>query len=152
MTIDHPVNSLDNIGFVCIEAKYNGKWVLCFHSRRQTWECPGGHVEKGETAFDAAKRELFEETGAIDFDILPVWDYSVINAEGVLHNNGRVYFAEINSFDNLPLCSEMKKVGFFKELPEDVTYNRDEMFEMLIRAENKYREIKSKMVKENIES
>lgn len=27
------------------------------------WACPAGHLEKGETVFEGAKRELLEETG-----------------------------------------------------------------------------------------
>lgn len=33
-----------------------------------TWGLPGGHLEKGETVFQTAKRELFEETGIITKD------------------------------------------------------------------------------------
>ncbi|MDD4774228.1 MAG: NUDIX domain-containing protein [Eubacteriales bacterium] len=135
MTNDFIAGSLDNIGFVCIEAKYNGKWVLCFHKRRQKWECPGGHVEKGESPLAAAKRELYEETGATEFSLIPVWDYEVLDDRGKLHNNGRVYFAEIKSFESLSADSEMKQVGFFDILPENVTYDRDNMIEMMSRAE-----------------
>jgi len=136
--INYPVNELNNIGYVSIQAKYNGKWVLCLHNRRNSWECPGGHVENGEEALEAAKRELYEETGATNYDILPVWDYQVLNDEGVLHNNGRVYYAEIKSFDKLPLESEMKSIGFFEELPEILTYDRKSMLETLQRAEEIY--------------
>jgi 8-oxo-dGTP diphosphatase len=135
MNKDFIAGSLENIGFVCIESKYNDKWVLCFHSRRQKWEVPGGHVELGETPLIAAKRELYEETGAIDFDIIPVWDYQVYNDDGSFINNGRVYYANIRSFEKLPEYSEMEKIGFYETLPMDVTYNREKMIHMLERAE-----------------
>ena len=144
---DYPVNSLDDIGFVCIEAKYKDKWVLCFHRKRQSWECPGGHVEAGETPFAAARRELFEETGATDFDIMPVWDYQLYDEDGLrVLNNGRVFFAEIRSFDSLPKMSEMEKIDFFDKLPEKTTYDKDDMEGMLKHAENIHNKAKEHIV------
>ncbi len=49
--------------FAVVIAKTGGKWVLCRHRERDTYEVPGGHREKGETILEAAERELREETG-----------------------------------------------------------------------------------------
>ena len=76
------VNFYDNIDdkmlkFAVIISKTNGKWVFCKHKERDTLEVPGGHREKGETILETARRELREETGAIDFIIEPICIYSV---------------------------------------------------------------------------
>ena len=52
--------------FAVIIARHNGKWVFCKHRERDTYELPGGHREAGEQILDTAKRELQEETGAIE--------------------------------------------------------------------------------------
>ena len=64
--------------FAVILTKARGKWVFCKHRERDTFEIPGGHREAGEEIFATAKRELNEETGAINFHIEKVCVYSVV--------------------------------------------------------------------------
>lgn len=67
----------EKLKFAVILARTKGKWVFCKHKERDTWEVPGGHREPGEDILQTAKRELYEETGAVDFELRPVCVYSV---------------------------------------------------------------------------
>ncbi len=62
----YDINDNLKIKAVIIYAKYNNRIIMCKHKDRDTWELPGWHVENGETVEQAAKRELYEETGAIN--------------------------------------------------------------------------------------
>lgn len=109
--------------FAVIVAKSKGKWVFCKHKERDTYECPGGHREAGENIDDTAKRELYEETGAIDYTIRPICVYSVTapdNFNGV-ETFGKLYFADISTFE-AELHSEIGKIVLFDELPTKWTY------------------------------
>jgi 8-oxo-dGTP diphosphatase len=109
--------------FAVIIAKHNGKYVFCKHKMRNTLEVPGGHREPGEAIDETARRELQEETGAIDFSIEPVCVYSVTaedNYDGV-ETHGMLFFAEVHSLEK-ELHSEMEQVIITEELPENWTY------------------------------
>ena len=111
--------------FAVIISKSEGKWVFCKHKERDTYEVPGGHREENETILDTAKRELYEETGAIDFCIKKICVYSVtgktrVNESGE-ESYGMLYYADIKEFDK-ELHSEIEKVLFLDELPNEWTY------------------------------
>ena len=109
--------------FAVIVSRSGGKWLFCKHRKRDTYECPGGHREPNEDILDTAKRELYEETGAIDFDITPVCVYSVtapdnFNGEETF---GMLFFAEIRSFET-ELHSEIEKIIITDKTVDNWTY------------------------------
>ncbi|MEL7648785.1 MAG: NUDIX domain-containing protein [Sedimentibacter sp.] len=111
--------------FAVIAAKYKGKWVFCKHKDRDTYEIAGGHREDNESIIDTAKRELYEETGACEFDLKPVSVYSVtgrnrVNSSGE-ETYGMLYYADIKAMEELP-DSEIEKVYLFDRLPTELTY------------------------------
>jgi 8-oxo-dGTP diphosphatase len=105
--------------FAVIATRSNGKWVFCKHKDRDTYECPGGHREEGESIVDTARRELWEETGAIDFSLCPVCVYSVSDENR--ETFGMLYYSEINVLGKLPEL-EIEKIELFDDLPEKWTY------------------------------
>ena len=111
--------------FAVIISKAQGKLVFCKHKDRDTYEVPGGHREPEEAILDTAKRELQEETGAVEFSIVPVCVYSVTGKNRVNDTGeetyGMLYYAEITGFEN-ELHSEMEKVVFLDEVPTKMTY------------------------------
>ena len=111
--------------FAVIISKHNGKWVFCKHKERNTYEIPGGHREENETILETAKRELYEETGALDFDISPVCVYSVTGKNKVNESGeesyGMLFFADIKTFEK-ELHSEIEKVLLTDTLIENWTY------------------------------
>lgn len=124
------VNFYDNVDdcllkFAVIISKYQDKWVLCKHRDRSTYEFPGGHREDGEEILTTAKRELYEETGAIDCSIKQISVYSVSVYDDVTKNKietfGMLYYADIYEFEELPNY-EMEKIDLFESLPENWTY------------------------------
>ena len=108
--------------FAVTVAKTNGKWVFCKHKSRDTLEIPGGHREPNENIIDTAKRELIEETGAIDFDLKPICVYSVIEKDNFDGEEtfGLLCYADIKSFGKIN--SEIERIIITDELPTNWTY------------------------------
>lgn len=108
------------IKFAVIIAKTDGKFIFCKHKSRETLEIPGGHREPGESVLDTAKRELYEETGAIEFKIRPVCVYSVLR-EGCDESAGMLYYAEVEKLER-ELHSEIEKIVLMTAMPDKWTY------------------------------
>ena len=111
--------------FAVIISKSSGKWVFCKHKERDTYEVPGGHREPKESIIDTAKRELYEETGALEFSIIPISVYSVtgknqVNGTGE-ETFGMLYYAEIETFEE-ELHNEIEKIVLLDDLPTELTY------------------------------
>lgn len=105
--------------FVVMGARYRDKWVFVKHKERETFEFPGGHIEKGEEVLEAAKRELKEESGAETFSIEPTCEYYV-ERDGE-RSYGRIHMAYIDVLGELPNM-EIESVHMFEQLPEKLTY------------------------------
>lgn len=54
----------------------DGKFLLLLYDAGH-WDFPKGHIEKDESAEQAALRELKEETGIVDAEILPGFSSSI---------------------------------------------------------------------------
>jgi 8-oxo-dGTP diphosphatase len=110
----------ESLTYSVISARYRDKWVFVRHHLRTTFEIPGGHIEPGETSDQAAKRELWEETGAINFKIECIATYSV--TKGGETGWGRLYLAHIESIGPVPDISEISEVIMEDHLPEKNTH------------------------------
>lgn len=99
---------------VCV-SKYQGKYVFCYNKKRNGWEIPGGHIEDGEMWQDAAKREMYEETGATKINLEPIAIYKISSF-------GLLCFCEILEMSELPEEYEMSEILFSESLPENLTY------------------------------
>lgn len=123
--IAYPLNTLGSYKFVVIFARMDGRWLFCKHRLRDTWETAGGHIERGESPLEAARREFYEETGALEFDIAPAFDYwacdEIGERESVGWSNGMVFFAQVKRLGDMPE-SEMERSALFDTLPEALTY------------------------------
>jgi len=115
----YEVNTLKQYQYVVILSQYQSKLLLSRHKQRSTWETQGGHIEPGESPLEAARRKLFEESGAVDFTISPLCDYWAGNETGGA--NGMVFTADIKGLGKIPE-SEMAEVCQFEALPDNLTY------------------------------
>ena len=79
---------------VCV-CWYQGKYLFSYNKKRNGWEIPGGHIEKGETWMEAVKREMYEETGATKIRVEPICVYKITDFR-------LLCYCEIKQLEKLP--------------------------------------------------
>jgi 8-oxo-dGTP pyrophosphatase MutT (NUDIX family) len=90
--------------------------VLLRHRRLGIWVQPGGHVEDGETPWDAARREAAEETGLAVrfFDAEPELAHVDVHAGGRGHTHLDLrYLMAADDADPAPPPDESQEVEWF---------------------------------------
>ena len=105
--------------YVVMGARYQGQWIFVRHRERSSWEMPAGHLEPGESADQAAVRELFEEAGAVKSSLQVICDYQV--SVGSRIEFGRLYFADVLELEPQKEF-EIEELLLAEKLPQVLTY------------------------------
>lgn len=100
----------------------NGKYLIGFNSWRNQWEFPAGGIEKGETAREAAGRELFEETHQKNNNLEFRGLFKIMNPDGEVKYQAIFlgFQDELISFEKRD-GDEMDKIMLW-DLKEDIGY------------------------------
>lgn len=106
-----------NCDSVLVFLRKDDEWILGFNSKRKGWELPGGHVENGETLFETAIRESYEEVGA-------QINSPVLRGYYILPGGHKTAFmtAEVVDFTKEKLDFEISEARSFKDFPTDLTF------------------------------
>lgn len=96
---------------VLVICRYQNKWVLTRHNERGL-EFPGGKVEAGESLQEAAKREVYEETGVHVDELEWFAEYRVCSANPFCKT---VFVGSATVVDRIPLL-ETQGLVLMKEL------------------------------------
>lgn len=102
---------------VWVICRFHNQWLLTQHPRRG-WEFPGGKVEEGETADEAAIREVGEETGAEVSELFYIGQYKVDGKSGSIVKN--VYYANISLIKLKDHYLETSGPVFIHSIPKDI--------------------------------
>lgn len=101
---------------------------------KDKWAFPGGFVDMDETAEEAAKRELEEETGLIANDLIQIHTFSNVNRDPRGRKISVVYYS-MQTYENVKIKAgdDAKEVSWFSIniLPE-LAFDHQEILEFTL--------------------
>lgn len=102
--------------------KVCGKYLIGYNIWRKQWEFPAGGIEEGETARQAAYRELFEETHQVDLALEFKGLFKVTDSHGKQKYQA-VFLGEKEALEPFT-CSEGDEMSEIRlwDLKEDIGY------------------------------
>ncbi|HLR09522.1 MAG TPA: nucleoside triphosphatase YtkD [Bacillota bacterium] len=122
---DHPFSKHPR--HVLVICRYNDQWLLTRH-RDRGLEFPGGKVESGETAEQAAIREVMEETGGVVSELHYLAQYEVDGKRETIVKN--VYHAQIKRLEKQPSYYETAGPVLIDAFPKNLHSHADFSFIM----------------------
>lgn len=115
----------ENYKSVLVFIKEDKKWLMV-RNKFRSWEFPGGHREEGETIFETAKREAFEEAGVDIKDLEYVGHYRLDSGHTTL-----IITAKVEKFHPIPDEFETVERKFVSQFPHPLSFN-DAVYPWLI--------------------
>lgn len=113
------------VDIALINKKSNEVFILLIKRANEPykdlWALPGGFVDMDETLIDAAKRELFEETGITETDLKQFYTYGDLNRDPRGRTVSVVYYAFVNQNNtNAVAGDDAAETNWFslKKLPQ----------------------------------
>lgn len=103
----------ENFDYVLTILLYENKFVIVKNKNRK-WEFTGGKRIKNETMIEVAKRESWEEAGAIIENIKPIGYYRLSDNKNVV-----VTLADVRYFEEMPRGYETETRKLVTHLPKD---------------------------------
>jgi ADP-ribose pyrophosphatase YjhB (NUDIX family) len=111
--------------------------IIIVNNKRNTWTFPKGHIERNESALMAAKREIFEETGLKELQLIgDLGNYERIKR---MHNQDidfskmkkiQLFLFKTNQQELNPIDPDIQKAVWINkdEVVNVLTYNQDKTF------------------------
>lgn len=102
--------------FTIVILKYQERYMFLYGPQRQQWEAPGGGINPGESAYDCARREVWEETSQVVHDLTYKGLFKVRIEDRLEY--GALFTAEILELKPFVANEESERIMLWKTLDE----------------------------------